>query len=179
MTTAAVHLLTLLLATSGLDGACPPATDPATGVWPLAPTPAVVAPFDPPLSRYGAGHRGVDLAGTAGQKVRAAAAGRVTFAGSLAGRGVIVVSHGATRTTYEPVTARVEVGAQVATGQVLGTLEAFGSHCAPAACLHWGLIEGETYVDPLTLVGAGPVRLLPLVQFHGAGTGSIAPRMAS
>jgi hypothetical protein len=35
-------------------------------------------------------------------------------------------------------------------------------HCFPATCLHWGLIVGETYVDPLTLVGGGPVRLLPL-----------------
>ena len=36
----------------------------------------------------------------------------------------------------------------------------------PAACLHWGLIEGDgdarTYLDPLSLVGGGPVRLLPL-----------------
>jgi hypothetical protein len=45
---------------------------------------------------------------------------------------------------------------------VIGRLELFGSHCFPRSCLHWGLIEGETYLDPLTLVGAGPVRLLPL-----------------
>ncbi len=40
------------------------------------------------------------------------------------------------------------------------------SHCFPAACLHWGLIRGtgdtQEYLDPLTLVGSGPVRLLPL-----------------
>ncbi len=134
-----------------------------TGVWPLAPRPVVVAGFDPPLSAYGPGHRGVDLAGTPGQQVRAAAPGRVTFAGSLAGRGVVVVGHGATRTTYQPVRAGVEVGAVVAAGDVIGRLERFGSHCAPEACLHWGLIEGETYLDPLTLVGAGPVRLLPFL----------------
>jgi murein DD-endopeptidase MepM/ murein hydrolase activator NlpD len=101
--------------------------------------------------------------GSAGQTVRSAAAGRVTFAGRLAGRGVVVVSHGSTRTTYEPVLAVARVGTLVAAGDALGTLETFGSHCAPASCLHWGLIEGETYLDPLSLVGAGPVRLLPLL----------------
>ena len=41
---------------------------------------------------------------------RSALAGRVSFAGRIAGRGVVVVGHGATRTTYEPVAAEVSVG---------------------------------------------------------------------
>jgi murein DD-endopeptidase MepM/ murein hydrolase activator NlpD len=135
---------------------------PAHGVWPLRPRPTVVAAFDPPASRWGRGHRGVDLAGRVGQEVRSALPGRVTFAGRLAGRGVVVVDHGGTRTTYEPVAASVAVGDRVAAGAVIGRLELFGSHCFPRACLHWGLIEGrETYLDPLTLVGAAPVVLLP------------------
>jgi murein DD-endopeptidase MepM/ murein hydrolase activator NlpD len=132
------------------------------GVWPLQPQPEVVHGFDPPTSPYGAGHRGVDLAGSVGQPVLAALPGTITFAGSLAGRGVVVVDHGATRTTYEPVAATVAVGAAVAAGSQIGTLDLAGSHCFPRACLHWGWIEGETYLDPLRLVGAGPVRLLPL-----------------
>jgi murein DD-endopeptidase MepM/ murein hydrolase activator NlpD len=136
---------------------------PAGGMWPLDPRPDVVTGFDPPTSRWGAGHRGVDLSGRVGQRVRAAAPGQVSFAGTLAGRGVVVVDHGATRTTYEPVRAAVRVGDTVSTGALLGRLQLFGSHCFPAACLHWGLIEGrDHYLDPLTLVGAGPVRLLPL-----------------
>jgi murein DD-endopeptidase MepM/ murein hydrolase activator NlpD len=141
----------------------------STSVWPLSPRPAVVAGFDPPASAYGSGHRGVDLAGAPRQPVRAAAAGRVTYAGSLAGRGVVVVSHGPTRTTYEPVRATVRVGDRVDAGTVLGRLQASGSHCSPVACLHWGLIEGSTYLDPLTLVDAGPVRLLPLLPAQRAG----------
>ena len=54
--------------------------------------------------------------GTVGQPVRAALPGTVTFAGMLAGRGVVVVDHGATRTTYEPVAATVAVGTPVAAG---------------------------------------------------------------
>jgi murein DD-endopeptidase MepM/ murein hydrolase activator NlpD len=199
MTTAAVHLLGLLVsapivlagppvqvvagtspdapppvvAVKATGGATPrspvgqaidrPHATSATGVWPLDPRPAVARGFDPPVTRYSAGHRGVDLMGSAGQTVRAAATGRVTFAGRLAGRGVVVVSHGSTRTTYEPVHAAVDVGTAVDAGQAIGTLETFGSHCAPASCLHWGFIEGDTYLDPLSLVGGGPVRLLPLL----------------
>lgn len=139
----------------------PPAPDPV-GVWPLQPEPAVVQRFDPPLDPWGSGHRGVDLAGRIGQPVRTALPGRVAFAGRIAGRGVVVVSHGGTRTTYEPVTGVVSVGSTVAAGDVLGRLELVGSHCFPRACLHWGWLRGETYLDPLRLVGGGPVRLLPL-----------------
>ena len=88
--------------------------------------------------------------------------GRVTFAARLAGRGVVVVDHGSTRTTYEPVSASAKVGDVVARGQPIGTLELAGSHCLPLACLHWGWKRGSTYLDPLLLVGGGPIVLLPL-----------------
>jgi murein DD-endopeptidase MepM/ murein hydrolase activator NlpD len=140
-----------------------PAPAPTYGVWPLRPRPPVVAGFHQPASRFGAGHRGVDLAGTVGQAVRTALPGRVTYAGRLAGRGVVVVDHGTTRTTYEPVNASVHIGQRLGTGAVIGRLELFGSHCFPRGCLHWGLIEGrDRYLDPLTLVGVSPVRLLPM-----------------
>ncbi len=168
--------LSTLLAASLVLGPAPQ-PDPV-GVWPLQPEPTVVAYFDPPESPYGPGHRGVDLLGQPGQRVHAALGGTVTYAGMLAGRGVVVVDHGATRTTYEPVTASVAVGDAVPQGGVLGELQAVGSHCFPRACLHWGWIEGETYLDPLRLVGAGPVRLLPLwrdepVDAASAGPGSL------
>ena len=160
-----IRLLQALLPAALLlfQGASPVAgEDDPVGVWPLRPEPEVVARFDPPTSPYGPGHRGVDLLGRVGQPVHAALAGTVTYAGTLAGRGVVVVSHGATRTTYEPVAARVSVGDPVPRGGLIGTLQAFASHCAPGVCLHWGWLRGETYLDPLRLVGYGPVRLLPL-----------------
>jgi murein DD-endopeptidase MepM/ murein hydrolase activator NlpD len=153
-----------LLAAVLLTVCGPPAgaeTDPV-GEWPLRPEPSVVAGFDPPATPYGAGHRGIDLLGRTGQRVHAALPGTVTYAGLLAGRGVVVVSHGATRTTYEPVTAAVTVGEAVGIGTTLGSLELGGSHCFPRPCLHWGWVAGDTYLDPLRLVGLGPVRLLPL-----------------
>ncbi|MBO0844588.1 MAG: M23 family metallopeptidase [Nocardioides sp.] len=152
-----------LLSLARPAGAVSAPVDPVpVGVWPLQPTPEVVRAFDPPESSWGAGHRGVDLAGSVGQVVRTALAGRVTFAARLAGRGVVVVDHGPTRTTYEPVAATVRVGDVLARGQPIGTLELAGSHCFPLVCLHWGWRRGDTYLDPHLLVRAGPIVLLPL-----------------
>ena len=150
---------------------CPPATAAGGaggvgGAWvaPLAGPLTVRRPFDPPATTWGAGHRGVDLAAFAGAAVRAAGAGVVTFAGPLAGRGVVVVRHGALRTTYEPVSPLVEVGRVVTRGDPVARLDP--GHPGPArsgeALLHWGLLRGDTYLDPLTLLPRGPSRLVPL-----------------
>ena len=58
-------------------------------IWPV-PAPSVVRPFDPPPQPWLAGHRGVDLAGTPGSPVHSPGAGRVVFAGVVAGRGVVM-----------------------------------------------------------------------------------------
>ncbi|MEP6851225.1 MAG: M23 family metallopeptidase [bacterium] len=122
----------------------------------------VLRPFQPPRTQYGPGHRGVDLALAAGGLVRAAATGVVSFAGPVAGRGVVVVLHpDGIRTEYEPVAAAVQRGAAVAAGQTIGTLRGLHAGCA-GPCLHWGARRGEVYIDPLGLLRPlGPVRLLP------------------
>ena len=135
-------------ATPGL----PPGTKPVPG--------PVVTRFDPPDETWNAGHRGVDLAGSPGEPVAAAAAGTVTYAGVLAGRGVVVVDHGTVRTTYEPVRATVAVGERVTRGQEIGRLQAGHPSCPGTTCLHWGLRDGDAYLDPLLLLGP-VIRLLP------------------
>ena len=144
----------------------------ALWVWPLDPVPRVVRYFEPPDSPYGAGHRGIDLAGSLGWPVLAIGAGTVTFAGTIAGRGVVVVDHGALRSTYEPVLPGVSVGASVAAGQPIGTLELVHSHCLPDVCLHLGVRRGDAYLDPLPLLGPRPVHLKPL---EGDGSARPAP----
>ncbi len=151
----AIFLVVGLLPTSAA------AVDPI-GEWPLGPTHEVVNTFDPPDDPWGSGHRGVDLAGTVGQSVHSALAGTVAFVGKIAGKPVVTVSHGDTRTTYEPVSSTLEAGTTVAAGDRIGALVLPFSHCFPAACLHWGLLSGDTYLDPLSLVDTGRVRLLPL-----------------
>lgn len=143
----------------------------------LAPLPASAAPrsltltrpvegvvlrgFDD-VGRYSAGHRGVDLRATPGQQVRAAAEGRVYFAGSVAGVASVSVDHGnGWRTTYLPVRSGLAVGRAVAAGEVIGSV--VGGHCAQP-CLHFGLTDGYTYANPLDYLAVPVIRLLP----HGA-----------
>ncbi|MCW2947105.1 MAG: peptidase family, partial [Actinoallomurus sp.] len=135
--------------------------------WPLRPPPRVLRGFDPPAHPWEAGHRGVDLAARPGQPVYAAGPGRVTYARDLAGRGVVTVVHGTLRTTYLPVKPSVRTGQVVAAGARLGVLEGVLGHCGQSSCLHWGLLRGVSYLDPLTLLGQGPVRLLPWWGVHG------------
>jgi murein DD-endopeptidase MepM/ murein hydrolase activator NlpD len=148
---------------------------PAASGWPLDPRPEVVRGFEPPPKPWLPGHRGLDLAGSPGQEVLSATPGTITYAGQLAGVGVVVVSQGPTRTTYEPVVASLRTGAIVKAGQPIGRLSAAGSHCPPAVCLHWGLRRGDEYLDPLSLLSSGPVRLLPLSQPAAARDGNALP----
>ncbi len=138
------------------------ATPRARWAWPLVPRPAVVAPFRPPSTAYGPGHRGIDLAASPGGTVRAVAAGQVSFAGVIGGKPTLAVMHAdGIRSTYEPVVASVGTGDVVTVGQPLGVVAAAGSHCAQT-CVHLGAIRGSTYLDPLLLLGWWRVRLLPL-----------------
>ncbi|MFC6358843.1 peptidoglycan DD-metalloendopeptidase family protein [Luteococcus peritonei] len=124
----------------------------------VRPVPGPVARhYDPPAERWQAGHRGIDLAAPPGTPVVAAAGGRVAFVGMVAGRPVVSVEHAdGTRTTYEPVRARVRAGATVSAGQSLGEVVA-GHDCA---CLHFGLRRGRDYLDPNRFGSAdGQVRL--------------------
>ncbi|HSI93068.1 MAG TPA: peptidoglycan DD-metalloendopeptidase family protein [Jiangellaceae bacterium] len=160
----------------GTAGPMPAASE---WIWPIGPgQPAIVRGFDPPELPWEPGHRGVDLLGAEGVVVRAAGSGIVTYAGPVAGVGVVTVTHGELRTTYQPVAVAVTAGDRVGAGDPIGTLTASGSHCAPSACLHWGLLRGDRYLDPLSLVGrAGRARLLPLGPAAVPGTAAV-PGMA-
>lgn len=130
--------------------------------WPVPPPIVVVAPFRAPPTPYAAGHRGIDLAGDPGAAIRAAAAGTVSFAGPVAGRGVVAIDHGGgVVSAIEPVAATVADGAAVSAGEVIGTVSS-GGHCA-AACVHFGVrIDGE-YVSPFLFLGGLPrAVLLPM-----------------
>ncbi|WP_460352449.1 M23 family metallopeptidase [Actinoallomurus acanthiterrae] len=145
--------------------------------WPLRPPPPVLRRFDPPAHPWEAGHRGVDLAAPPGRPVFATGAGRVTFAHDLAGRGVVTITHGALRTTYLPVRPVVRPGQIVAAGARIGVVEAVLGHCGQESCLHWGLLRGGSYLDPLSLLGLGPVRLLP--WWHAPPPAAVTGQRAS
>jgi len=163
------RLVTLCVLGVAICLTAPPAAAdaPAAGwTWPVPAAgtgrPGVVHGFAPPEQPWLPGHRGVDLQARAGAVVRAAAAGRVHFAGRIGRTWVVSVLHpDGLLTTYEPVRPTVRRGAWVRRGQALGRLLLTGSHCG-SPCLHWGLRRGTAYLDPLGLVGAARVRLLPL-----------------
>jgi len=134
---------------------------------------SVIRPFERPVDRFGAGHRGVDLPATAGQQVRAIGDGVVTFVGDVAGTRSVTIDHGPVRSSYLPVTAEVTLGQSVRAGEVIGTVEA--GHCL-STCVHLGLrrpvwdrLDHETdpYVDPIAWITRIPV-LKPLDGFGSA-----------
>ncbi|WP_408908012.1 murein hydrolase activator EnvC family protein [Streptomyces albidoflavus] len=147
-----------------------PGAVPGPRFWPVGTRPHIARGWEPPATDFGPGHRGVDLSAPVGTTVRAAATGRVSFAGPVGGRGVLAIElsgSGTTplRITYEPVRPLVAVGDEVVAGQPVAVLEA-GTHC-PHSCLHWGLLRGKEYLDPLSLLPEwmlrrGPSRLLPV-----------------
>ncbi|WP_372463955.1 peptidoglycan DD-metalloendopeptidase family protein [Streptomyces pinistramenti] len=156
--------------------------------------PTVLRGWEPPPSPWAAGHRGVDLAAPAGATVRAAAAGRVTFAGNVAGRGVLTIELSDSgrpplHTTYEPVRATVRKGDEVTAGHPVAVLQPGPFHCHEP-CLHWGLLRGKTYLDPLSLfppsiLHSGPSRLLPVFGIpipppsHSTAVAPISPPRTS
>ncbi len=116
----------------------------------------VLAHFHAP-TRFGAGHRGVDLGAAPGTLVRAAAAGRVTFAGRVVDARWVTVDHGTVRTTVGPLDeVHVGRGDHVVRGSVLGS----SGRAHGRDALHWSARHGHTYVDPLA-VGRLVASLVP------------------
>ena len=120
----------------------------------------VVRPFEPPLTEYGSGHRGVDLEAAPGAEVRAAERGEVRHAGAVAGVVWVSIDHrDGVRTSYGPLTSlRVRAGDEVDRGEVIGLLAA-GDHGQPEVDtgLHFGARRDGDYVDPMLLPGmSGP-----------------------
>ena len=134
----------------------------------LQPVDGPMASAFAPIGRY-AGHWGVDWVVPEGTVVRAAGAGTVSFAGSVAGNLTTTVHHGGgLRTSYSYLaTVTVEPGQAVAESTSLGTSGT--GHDAPA--LHFSVRLGETYVDPMAVIGcrlSTPSRALRLVPARGA-----------
>jgi len=133
---------------------------PTDGVAAVCWRPPVEAPIsDPyraPACPWCAGNRGIEYATRSGTPVRAVAAGRVSFAGTIAGRTYLVVRHAdGLRATYGHLrTARFAVGDLVVAGSIVGTA---------GATLHFGLRDGDRYLDPAPWIGrlVRPAWLVP------------------
>ncbi|MEV0353643.1 M23 family metallopeptidase [Nonomuraea sp. NPDC050680] len=142
--------------------------------WPLDGHPRVLRHFAPPPEPWLSGHRGIDLAAAPSTSVVAAGPGIVRFAGPLAGRGVVTIEHtDGLRTTYLPVNASVRRYQRVTPGTRIGVIERTTGHCREA-CLHWGLLRGSHYLDPLLLLGRAHIRLLPYWNLDAPDTAALS-----
>ncbi len=104
-------------------------------------------PFGPRGNRF---HAGLDILAPTGTPVAAAAAGRVTYAGRLAGgwgKLVVVVHADGVRTMYAHLSSiGVKLGALVGTGERLGTVGTTGDATGPH--LHLEVRLRGAAVDP-------------------------------
>ncbi len=145
----AAVVIVLLLATSPVH---------AAGVDYSPPVSAPISDhFRAPTSLYGSGNRGLEYATQPGAVVRASGDGIVAFAGVVAGRLVVSITHvDGLRTTYSGLTAiEVRVGLAVQRGQRVGQS---GNR------LHFGVLAGPGYLNPehLFQASAQSVRLVPV-----------------
>jgi murein DD-endopeptidase MepM/ murein hydrolase activator NlpD len=131
---------------------------------------AVVRGFDARAGPYGAGHRGIDIAAPVGELVRAPAAGRVVFAGPVAGVDWVslLVAPGVL-VTMGPLLGPGGAAGQVRSGTRMGRVGP--GHVAPAGqggsggatTLHLSVRVDGVYVDPLAyLIDRPRPRLAPL-----------------
>ena len=163
-TATALQVAILLLATFLPN---PPASADTPSHWhsPVGNPYSVERHFKKPPKKWNAGHRGVDFSATASTKVVAPEAGTISFSGKVDDRTVITITHpDGKKSSFEPVTDPLPIGAKVTKGQPIAAIDASKHHCqGTAPCLHWGVRENDEYINPLLLIEApSPSILLPI-----------------
>ena len=124
--------------------------------WPLHGD--VLRPYSLGPDAYAAGqHRGIDVAGDAGESVRAPASGVVSFAGVVpsSGRTVTIQLDGYAVSLTHLGEIAVEKGATVSEGDAVGIAGGSGDVEWPTPYVHLGIrisSAADGYVDPATLL---------------------------
>lgn len=127
--------------------------------WPVRSPWEIRREFVAPESRYGAGHRGIDLSTGPGDEIVSPADGTVFFTGLVVDRSVISIRHANGLTSsFEPVTSELAAGQNVVRGDRIGTVAA-GGHCADS-CVHFGVRLHGQYVSPRLPLGSLPRAIL-------------------
>ena len=143
----------LLAAMLGVLIVPPAAAQPASGTSCVGLSPPVIGEvvhgFEP-TGRY-SGHWGIDYEDGEPQQVRAAASGRVTFTGTVAGNLTVSLDHGGgLRTSYSFLDDVLVVRGQwVRRGGVVGEAAGGFDH----GLIHFSVRRSGVYVDPEPLLG--------------------------
>ena len=153
---------------SGQPPALPVSAAPRAGRVPALRMPLagpVVRGFELPAGPFGPGHRGVDVGARVGEVVRAPAAGRVVFAGPVAGTSwvTLLVAPGVMVTVGPLLPDRRLAAGRVRALAVVGRVG-----LGHGEALHLSLRVDGVYVDPLRyLVDRPRPRLAPLLAPGG------------
>jgi hypothetical protein len=115
-----------------------------------------------PASKYGAGHRGIDLFVQTNQELTAPFDSVVSFVGKVVDRNLITLSSlTGYKASFEPVCSDLVVGDFVSEGEVFGWQcdadDDYEDHCKN--CVHFSVRSEYGYLNPLLFVG----RLWPSV----------------
>lgn len=124
----------------------------------------LIKEFDPPDEKWLAGHRGVDYLSEENETIYAPANGTISFSGVVANKPVVTIDHGVLKSTFEPAISDKKVGQEVKKGEEFANVS-FGSdksnsHCSIEKCLHWGVKNGDNYVNPLSKLNCCPIILV-------------------
>ena len=154
---AAVVLTLTTLAHGQLVNTPPVDAAPSEWLWPLERSRQLSRPFVAPATEYGAGHRGIDLPASSGERLVAPTDVRVAFAGRVVDRDVVTLdAGGGWLATFDGATSLVEVGSMVEAGEPVAVVSPT-PHCA---CVHVSLRYRGEYVNPLLAWGEVPRAVL-------------------
>ena len=107
-----------------------------------------------PVSKYGAGHRGVDFHLAPNEAISAPATGTLAFSGKVVNRNVVTLRTATHLATFEPACSEFEVGEQIVAG------EPFAFHCPAGSdyeyhcenCVHFSVRDENGYLSPIQLI---------------------------
>ena len=129
-----------------------PAARPLSLAWPVRGK-EILSPFGVPRSDHR--HAGLDIRGKAGDPVTAAAAGKVTYSGTMRGYGkTVILDHGGGLETLYAHNKKllVSVGERVSRGQKIATVGRTGN--ATTEHVHFEVRRNQVAVDPLRYLGS-------------------------
>jgi murein DD-endopeptidase MepM/ murein hydrolase activator NlpD len=148
----AMSVVTVVMAAVAHPGGAQTAPSPPIR-WSAPVDAPIVREFRAPAHRYGPGHRGLDFAVEPVAAVRAAGAGRVTFAGRIDQAWYVTVDHGdGIATTYSYLSeVHVVRGDVVSRGQMVGSAGGIGM-AHDGSVMHFGLRVDGVHRDPRLLL---------------------------
>jgi hypothetical protein len=110
-----------------------------------------------PVSKYAAGHRGIDLRIPLGGAIFAPQSGEIAFADQVVNRNVVtLLTDSGKKITFEPACTDLRIGTRVNAG------DQFAQHCKPDAfydyhcesCIHYSVRTQFGYLSPMYFHGA-------------------------